>query len=98
MLTHVVLFKLKERTLENVAAAVSQLAGLADKVPTVRSLEVGADVVQSPRSYDVGLVVKFDDRAGLEAYQVHPEHVPVSAYLRERCESIVAVDFKDREG
>jgi hypothetical protein len=61
----------------------------------VRSLEVGADVVKSARSYDVALIVKFDDLAAMQAYQVHPEHVPVSAFLREVCDSLIAVDFED---
>jgi hypothetical protein len=94
MLTHVVLCKLKEWTPEQAAEVVSRLRALAERVPTVRSLEVGADVVRSPRSYDVGLVVKFDDRAGMEAYQMHPEHVPVAGFLREVCEAIVVVDWE----
>jgi hypothetical protein len=95
MLTHVVLFKLKERTAENISEVVSRLARLAESVPMVRDLEVGADVIRSARSYDVALIVKFDDRAAMEAYQVHPEHVPVLAFVREVCESVVAVDFEE---
>ena len=95
MLTHVVLFKLKERTEENIAEVVSRLAGLAESVPMVRSLEVGADVVKSARAYDVALIVKFDDLDGMEAYQVHPAHVPVSQYVRGVIESAVSVDFED---
>ncbi len=94
MITHIVLFKLHEPTKENVDAAVSELSSLADAIPTIRSLEAGANIVQSPRAYDVGLVVKFDDLAGLERYQPHPAHIPVSAYMRERCESVVSVDFE----
>lgn len=94
MLTHVVLFKLKERTEENITEAISRLAALADAVPMVRSLEVGADVVQSARAYDVALIVKFDDRAGMEAYQVHPAHVPVAQFLKGISESIVSADFE----
>jgi hypothetical protein len=95
MLTHVVFFKLKERIPENIGELVARLAPLAERVPQVRHLEVGADVVRAARSYDVALIVKFDDRAAMEAYQVHPEHVPVADYVREVCESILAVDFEE---
>lgn len=94
MITHIVLFKLKEPTPENIATAVSRLASLTDAIPTVRSLAVGQDVVRSPRSYDVGLIVKFDDMAGLDVYQPHPAHVPVATYMRDMSESIVSVDFE----
>src|SRR3712207_7527755 len=39
-----------------------------------------------PRSYDTGLVAVFDDRAGLEAYTVHPEHVAAADFGRGRSE------------
>src|SRR6188474_548279 len=39
-----------------------------------------ADVVRSPRSYDTGLLVMFGDRAALDAYQKHPQHVPVAEF------------------
>lgn len=94
MIVHVLLFKLKDPTPENIETAVQKLTSLKEAIPTIRSLEVGGNVVQSPRAYDVGLVVKFDDMAGLETYQPHPAHVPVATFLRENSESIVSVDFE----
>jgi phosphomannomutase len=94
MLTHVVLFKLKDRTPENVTRTASQLATLAGRIPTLRGIEFGADVIHSGRSYDLALIARFDNLAGLEAYQTHPIHLPVLAFLREACESIIAVDFE----
>ena len=43
---------------------------------------------------DAGLIVVFNDRAGLDAYAVNPEHVPVAQYGASLCEQIVAVDFE----
>lgn len=94
MITHVVLFKLKERDEANIAAARDVLRGLEGKVPTLRQLEVGIDVLRSERSYDLALVARFDDLDGLQAYQVHPAHVPVLTYLRAACDAIVAVDYE----
>jgi hypothetical protein len=67
-------------------AGLRQLAGVVD-------LQVGEDVVRSARSYDTGLVVTFRDRAGLDAYQKDPQHVPVAQHGVSLCDSIVAVDF-----
>lgn len=91
--THLVLFRLKEANEENIAAAISQLRTLAGKIPTLRTLHVGADFIHSARSYDIGLVATFDDVAGLQAYQEHPVHLPVLAYMRENCSTIAAADF-----
>ena len=49
--------------------------------------------MRSPRSYDLGLVVIFSDRAALDSYAVHPRHVPVAKFGLELAESIVSVDF-----
>ena len=81
MITHIVLFKLKDRSPESVAKARDALASLAGNVPTLRSIEVGTDVVHGPRSYDVAVVAKFDFVEDLEAYRVHPFHVGVGNYV-----------------
>ena len=41
MVKHIVLFKLKEKTAENVEAAVSTLRGLDRKIESLRFIEVG---------------------------------------------------------
>jgi hypothetical protein len=94
MLTHIVCFKYKAQT----SAAQREehrrrLEGLV-RLPGVIELKVGSDVVRSPRSYDTGLVVVFPDRAALDAYATHPEHVPVAQFGASLCEHIVAVDFE----
>ncbi len=94
MLMHVVCFKYKA----GVAAAArdahrAKLRALA-AVDGVEELQVGADLVGSARSYDTALVVRFRDRAALEAYQQDPRHVPVAQIGVAASEHIVAVDFE----
>jgi Stress responsive A/B Barrel Domain len=71
------------------------LRRLAGIIPEVLSLAVGFDVLSLPRSYHTGLVATFRDRAGLEAYTVHPEHVKVADYGRGISEHVASVDFED---
>ena len=93
MLTHIVCFKYKPETPESARQDHrARLKGLAS-IAGVVSLVVGEDVVRSPRSYDTGLIVVFQDRAGLDAYSKDPHHVPVAQYGAGLCEHIVAVDF-----
>lgn len=94
MITHVVTFKLVDAGDEHVAHCKSLLDGLLGRVPSLRSMLVGINVVDSPRAHDLALIATFDDLAGLEAYQVHPDHQEVSTYLRHAAEVIVSVDFE----
>ncbi len=91
MLTHIVLFKLKDRSI--IEEARGRLAALDGQIEELKSLEVGVDVVQGERSFDIALVAKFDDRAGLEAYRVHPVHVEVANYIKAASSAVVSADY-----
>ena len=94
MLTHVVIWKYKaEVDQETRNEHVNLLRNLAGIIPEVKSLEVGFDTIGLPRSYDTGLVAVFADRAGLDAYTVHPEHVKVANFGRSISEHVASVDF-----
>jgi len=95
MITHIVLFKLKDRSPESVEKARAKLASLAGKIPQLRHLEVGADVLHTDRSYDLALVARFDNLEDLQAYQIHPVHQEVVKYILSVRESMVAVDYEE---
>jgi predicted GTPase len=95
MITHIVLFKLKERTEEGVEKARNLLLSMEGKVEMLRHLEVGLDLIHSERSADIALVTKFDTMEELQAYQVHPYHAnEVAAYMRSVSSSVVAADYE----
>jgi len=95
MITHIVCFKLTNPTSETAAIVRDKLLSMAGKIPQLRHLEAGADVIRSERSYDVALVTKFDSLDDLQAYQVHPYHAgEVVPLMKSVCSSIVAVDFE----
>jgi len=94
MITHIVLFKLKDRSPENIARTVEVLRGLEGKIDELVSIEVGTDVLHSERSYDIALTAKFHDLDGLQAYQVHPEHQKVIAYINQVKEVSISVDYE----
>jgi len=94
MITHVVLAKLKDQSAQNLESLESLLRSMNGMIPGMRHLEVGRNIGRSDRAYDIALIAKFDDIDGLNAYQTHPVHVPVSNRLRELANNIVVVDFK----
>jgi hypothetical protein len=94
MLTHVVFFKLQDPTAENMLALQQKLLTLKNNVPQVRDLEVGVDVLRSPRSFDVALIVRLDSLADLDGYQNDPYHQEVLAYVKSVISEAKAVDFE----
>lgn len=98
-LTHIVLSRLHDTSAENIENVVAKLRTLEGNVPTLNSIEVGVNVVESDRAYDVGLVTRFDDLAAMEAYQMHPFHQGVVAYMKTKVKTAVAIDYEsDIEG
>lgn len=95
MFSHVVMFKLKERTQQQAEELKAKLDALPAIITEIKSFEVGINVVKSDRAYDVVLISKFDSLETMQAYQVHPNHQEVLAYVREVTDGIVAVDYED---
>ena len=94
MLLHLVCFKYKRDTSDTAQAQHRERLGALSTLDGVVDLKVGEDIVQSPRSYDTGLMITFPDRAALDAYQKDPRHVPISQLGVRLSEHIVAVDFQ----
>lgn len=92
MLTHIVLFKLKDRRDSQKARDV--LLGMKGRIPHLRHIEAGIDVLHSERSYDLSLVTKFDSLKDMKAYQAHPVHVEVLKYITSVRDSSVTVDYE----
>ena len=94
MITHVVLFKLKDSSQNNIEKARGVLLGMRGKIPLLRHLEVGMDVLHSERSFDIALITRFDSMEDLKAYQVHPIHLEVAKYINSVKEVSIVVDYE----
>ncbi|XEC93261.1 Dabb family protein [Paenibacillus tarimensis] len=94
MITHIVLFKLKDRSQQSVERTAAVLRAMEGQMEELKYIEVGTDVLHSERSYDIALITKFESMAALEAYQVHPVHKKVIEHMSEVRESAVSVDYE----
>ena len=91
MLTHIVFFRFPSSDIANQAKA--KLLSMAGKIPALKSIEVGIDIVRSQRSWDLALLTRFADKSGLEEYSVNPIHQEVLLFLREHAIEVAAVDY-----
>ena len=96
MLTHMVVWKYRQDIVQAIREEhVARLRNLASIIKEVESLSVGFDTLRLPRSYDTGLVAVFRNRAALDAYTIHPEHVKVADFGRSISEHVASVDFEE---
>lgn len=94
MLVHIVMFQFKDENKEaNLDRVKTMLDALPSKIESLRSMEVGIDISRSERSFDMVLVSKFDDQAGLDAYAPHSAHQEVVSVIKEVTSVSKVVDY-----
>jgi hypothetical protein len=80
---------------EQRAEHIAALKRLPSEIPDIESLSVGADMMHLNRSFDTGLVGVFANRAALDHYSKHPEHLKVVELGKDITETIISVDFEN---
>ena len=96
MVEHIVLFKTTANaTEEQRQRMVVELKALKDKVPGIVDLSVGYNFCDRNQGFDIGLVVRFVDRAALEVYLPHPAHRGcVDQFVAPIKEDVIVVDYE----
>ena len=94
MIRHIVLFNIKEEYKAEIPQLVQNFYGMKGKIEGLLELEAGQDILRSERSYDLGLVTLFENRAAFDAYQTHPAHMPVKKRMHEVRSGSVSCDFE----
>lgn len=96
MIEHIVLFRFKDEITDSTKATiVKELLSLKDKVPSIQSITAGKNFTDRSKGFEYGLVVRFENRLGLDDYQVHPEHQRViHEFIRPALADILAVDYE----
>ncbi|AGF59253.1 Dabb family protein [Clostridium saccharoperbutylacetonicum] len=95
MFTHIVLFKLKEPTTDNLKFVENTLLSMNGEIKELKKLEVGVDTIRSDRSYDIGIITRFDNEEDYLAYDVNEFHVEkVKKVIGPYMEGSKTLDFQ----
>jgi stress responsive alpha/beta barrel protein len=96
MVEHVVLFKLKAGTTNaQKEAAIQALRGLRNQIDGIVDLTCGENFSERSQGFQIGLVVRFRDRAALDAYLPHPAHRgAVEQYVQPIREDVIVADYE----
>jgi hypothetical protein len=99
MLKHIVMWKLKEHAEGAGRAAnavkLKALLDACDKlVPGMLKLEVAIAEPGLEATYDVVMYSEFADKAALDAYQEHPQHVALKPFVIAVREARQCMDYQ----
>lgn len=98
MIRHIVMWKfrrdLEETPLQIAQEMKSRLEALNGKIDGLVRAEVGVNAKETASSFDAVLTADFDSWELMDAYKVHPLHVVISDYCKERRLERVDVDYE----
>jgi len=99
MIKHIVMWTLKDSAegagkAANARKIKELLEALPPRIPFVRELSVGIDVFAATPPCDVVLSATFGARADLDAYQIHPEHLAVVAFIKKVVANRNVLDYE----
>lgn len=87
---HIVWIRFKpDASPQRIREHLDNLASLRDRVPGVVELVIGENFTDRSDGYTHGMIVTFNDRASLESYLPHPEHVKAAAPMKEDADVLV---------
>jgi hypothetical protein len=96
VIVHVSTFRLRPGTTPGqIAEIVNAFAEMQARIPTIRSVQCGADLGITPNSGDFAAVLTFEDRDGVETYRSHAAHVELARqHIVPYMESYTPVQFE----
>lgn len=99
MIRHLVFWKLKENAnnataKENAAKLVELFKSLEGKIPELVSIESGFNFNNTPAAWDFALDTSFKTKEDLDAYQIHPEHQKIVAFVKSIVSDRCVVDYE----
>ncbi len=93
MVKHIVFFKLNQNSQENKKRVKQKLLTMENKIPTLKSIEVGINFSKEDRAYDIALLTDFETKDDLDKYATHPYHLEIVSYIKSIAHSSKIVDF-----
>lgn len=95
MVEHLVFFQLRPQVSdEEKQALMGALRALPAQIDSIRDLQCGLDFSGRSKGHEIGLRVRFDDKAGLEIYGPHPAHHAFIADFKHLWVDVTALDFE----
>ena len=96
MLQHYILIKFKKGTSdEHIGEFSGRMLALRTTISSIEHLEIGRDILNDARSWDLILIMRFASTEALRTYQQHPEHLSLMAFNQPSVADVASVDFEE---
>ncbi len=84
MIQRTVLLKFDPSTTQDqLQEVVTRFVALKDVLTGIAEIHAGFNQAERSKEYQVVLMVRFEDRAALEAYAANEQHQAVAAFIRD---------------
>lgn len=97
-IVHIVSWRLNGASEEARAAQARQILAAFEsartEVPGVLRLEAGPNIIEAADAWDLAVVMVFESRAALDAYQAHPSHLAIKALVGPMRSARGQIDFE----
>ena len=99
MIKHIVMWKLKERALENTKEKNAimlkiELESLIHKIKEIKHIEVGLNFSNRENAYDACLYTEFLNKEDLNSYAVNPDHLKVKEFITKISSDSNIIDYE----
>jgi hypothetical protein len=99
MIKHIAMFKFKafdsaEEKKSYQVRLTNAFKGLEEKIPEIKSLQIGFDILQAEFSFDFIVNVDIDNMDDLPLYANHPEHLKAVKIIKEMAADRKSIDYE----
>ena len=95
MVVSVIMFKLKEKSAENISRITEKLVGMKGKIAQLKDIKVKANLNNSPTGFDAVMIAEYSSMKDFDEYAVHPVHVEVGSFVVSLCEQIASTLYEE---
>ena len=86
MVTSIIMFKLKEKTDENIAQLKEKLMGMKGGIVQLKDIKVKRNLRNGPSNFDAVMIAEYNSIKDFDEYVIHPVHVEVGKFILSLCE------------
>ncbi len=79
---------------EQASLIIAAFEQTRSQVPGLLSLQAGTNIIAAPDAWDLAVVMVFESRTALDAYQTHPSHLAIKALVGPLRSARSQIDFE----
>lgn len=96
MIRFVVIFKLVDNSEKNVALIQQHIMGLEGKMPVIKHMEVGSNILLGKRAFDLAALFDFETMEDVHLFEHDPIHMQVVELIKPAVAELKTVVYEKK--